>query len=137
MPSSLVIGDAGRTGRHIVGRLRRDGAAVKVLSHNPDRVPDGFEANHSFDNLYGTWEGVNGIANADPAHTRQVNQAGTPFTCLLQNDVNLATPPLSATCHDTTTAMPFDSHFANKPFRIDDFIAPSDTTCPPPGDFSK
>jgi acid phosphatase len=96
-----------------------------------------YEENHSFDNLYGTWEGVNGLANADPAHTTQVSQAGTPFKCLLQNDVNLATPPLSATCHNTTTATPFDSHFANKPFRIDDFIAPSDTTCPPPGDFSK
>jgi uncharacterized protein YbjT (DUF2867 family) len=44
MPSSLVIGGAGRTGRHIVDRLRRDGAAVKVLSRNPDRVPDGVEA---------------------------------------------------------------------------------------------
>lgn len=38
MPSSLVIGGAGRTGRHIVDRLRRDGAAVKVLSRNPDGV---------------------------------------------------------------------------------------------------
>src|ERR687892_232237 len=44
MPSSLVIGGAGRTGRHIVDGLRRDGAAVKVLSRNPDRVPDGVEA---------------------------------------------------------------------------------------------
>jgi uncharacterized protein YbjT (DUF2867 family) len=44
MPSSLVIGGAGRTGRRIVDRLRRDGAAVKVLSRNPDRVPDGVEA---------------------------------------------------------------------------------------------
>lgn len=44
MPSSLVIGGAGRTGRHIVDRLRRDGAAVKVLSRNPDRVPDRVEA---------------------------------------------------------------------------------------------
>jgi acid phosphatase len=96
-----------------------------------------YEENHSFDNLYGGWEGVNGLGDADPAHTTQVNQAGTPFTCLLQDDVNLATPPLSATCRDTTTATPFDSHFTNKPFRIDDFIAPSDTTCPPPGDFSK
>jgi uncharacterized protein YbjT (DUF2867 family) len=38
MPSSLVIRGAGRTGRHIVDRLRRDGAAVKVLSRNPDGV---------------------------------------------------------------------------------------------------
>jgi uncharacterized protein YbjT (DUF2867 family) len=44
MPSTLVIGGAGRSGRHIVDRLRRDGVAVKVLSRNPDRVPDGVEA---------------------------------------------------------------------------------------------
>jgi acid phosphatase len=101
-----------------------------------DRIVVIYEENHSFDNLYGGWERVNGLANADAAHTKQVNQAGTPYTCLLQNDVNLATPPLSATCHDTTTATPFDSHFPNSPFKIDDFIAPTDTTCPPPGDFS-
>src|SRR5919197_26228 len=34
------------------------------------------------------------------------------------------------------TATTFQSHFPNSPFRIDDFIAPTDTTCPPPGDFS-
>jgi acid phosphatase len=100
-----------------------------------ERIVVIYEENHSFDNLYGGWEGVNGLANADPAHTTQVNQAGTPYTCLLQNDVNLAALP--ATCHDATTATPFDSHFHNSPFRIDDFIAPTDTTCPPPGDFSK
>jgi len=96
-----------------------------------------YEENHSFDNLYGGWEGVNGLGDADAAHSTQVNQAGTPYSCLLQNDANLATPPLSATCHDATTATPFDSHFTNDPFRIDDFLAPTDTTCPPPGDFSK
>ena len=96
-----------------------------------------YEENHSFDNLYGRWEGVNGLANADPAHTTQVNQAGTPYTCLKQNDVNLATPPLPATCHDATVTPPFDSAFPNAPFEIDKYIAPSDTTCPPPGDFSK
>ena len=94
-----------------------------------------YEENHSFDNLYGGWEGVNGLRRADAAHTTQVNQAGTPYTCLLQDDVNLTSPPLSATCHDETTTTPFDSHFANNPFRIDDFIHPMDTTCPPPGNF--
>ena len=44
MPSTVVIGGAGRTGRHIVERLLRDGAAVKVLSRNPDHVPDGVDA---------------------------------------------------------------------------------------------
>src|SRR5215210_9212706 len=93
-----------------------------------------YQENHSFDNLYGGWEGVNGIANADPAHTTQVGQSGTPFSCLLQTDVNLTSPdPLPPTCTDTTTGTPFVSHFANAPFRIDDYIKPSDTTCPAPG----
>ncbi len=56
-----------------------------------------YEENHSFDNLYGGWEGVNGLANADAAHTTQVNQAGNAYTCLKQNDVNLHdAPPLPA-----------------------------------------
>jgi phospholipase C len=96
-----------------------------------------YQENHSFDNLYGGWEGVNGLASADPAHTTQVGQTGTPYGCLLQNDVNLTSPdPLSPTCHDATTSTAFDSHFANEPFKIDAFIKPSDTTCPAPGVFA-
>jgi phospholipase C len=96
-----------------------------------------YEENHSFDNLYGGWEGVNGVAKADAAHTTQVNQSGAPFSCLPQRDVNLTAPdPLSVTCTDTTTLTPFVSHFANAPFKIDDFIKPTDTTCPAPGVFA-
>ena len=95
-----------------------------------------YQENHSFDNLYGSWEGVNGLRNARPARTIQVNQAGTPYECLLQNDVNLTAPPLSAICTDTTTGTAFTSHFRNRPFTIDDYIAPTDTTCPPPGVFA-
>jgi phospholipase C len=91
-----------------------------------------YEENHSFDNLYGGWEGVNGLASATPTHTTQINQAGTPFTCLLQLDVNLTSPPQDTACSDATTATPFTSHFVNAPFAIDDFITPADTTCPPP-----
>jgi len=94
-----------------------------------------YEENHSFDNLYGGWEGVNGLANADAAHTTQVNQAGTPYSCLKQNDANLQAPsPLTATCTDSTPGTPggtFVSHFENAPFRIDDYIDAADTTCPP------
>jgi acid phosphatase len=93
-----------------------------------------YQENHSFDNLYGGWEKVDGLRSADAAHTRQVNQAGDPYQCLLQNDVNLTSPPLSPTC--TNTAPPFTSHFTNAPFRIEDYIAPSDTTCPAPGVFA-
>jgi phospholipase C len=91
-----------------------------------------YEENHSFDNLYGGWEGVNGLSNADVAHTTQVGQdaARTPYKCLKQNDLNLASPPLPADkC--TIAADGFASHFTNTWFTIDDFLGPDDTTCPP------
>ncbi len=91
-----------------------------------------YEENHSFDNLYGRWERVNGVAKADRAHAIQVDQNGAPYKCLLQNDVNLATPPLSPNCTDSS----FQSHFPNLPFKIDDYIKPADTTCPHPTDFA-
>ena len=93
-----------------------------------------YQENHSFDNLYGGWERVDGVADADAAHSTQVDQAGAPYTCLLQNDVNLTSPPLAAHCTGTdANGVAFTSHFPNAPFRIDDYIAPSDTTCPAPG----
>ena len=89
-----------------------------------------YEENHSFDNLYGSWEGVNGLPNADATHTRQVGQDGAEYSCLKQNDVNLTTPPLPPTCQDMTTANSFVSHFENAPFAIDEFIPPTANTCP-------
>src|SRR5436853_5891559 len=89
-----------------------------------------YEENHSFDNLYGGWEGVNGRANADASHTMQVDQttARTAYDCLLQNDVNLTSPPLSVTCTNTTP--PFGSHFTNAPFSIEQYIPKEARTCP-------
>jgi acid phosphatase len=92
-----------------------------------------YQENHSFDNLYGRWPGVRGLDSAPRRHTVQVNQQGTPFSCLLQNDVNLASPPLPATCTDQTTGTAFSSRFPNAPFLIDQFIPPTATTCPAPG----
>lgn len=95
-----------------------------------------YEENHSFDNLYGGWEGVNGRSHATSGHTVQITQGGVPYTCLLQNEVNLTAPsPLSATCTDTTTATPFASHFNNQPFSIESYIPASAQTCPQPGVF--
>ncbi|MFL5924911.1 MAG: alkaline phosphatase family protein, partial [Gaiellaceae bacterium] len=100
-----------------------------------------YEENHSFDNLLGGWPGVDGLAR-DPARTPRATQVGpdaarTPWNCLLQLDVNLTSPPLSPVCSGTTPAgVAFDSHFRNRPFPIDAFIAPTDTTCPPPGVFA-
>ncbi len=91
-----------------------------------------YEENHSFDNLYGVWEGVNGLSNADAAHTTQVEQGGTAYACLYQDDVNLQ-PPASATpCETAVNGTPYASLFGNTPFRIDDHLQPSDTTCPQP-----
>ena len=93
-----------------------------------------YQENHSFDNLYGKWEKVDGLRDADVAHTQQVDQAGAPYQCLMQNDVNLTSPPLSPVCTGTdANGNAFTSHFLNAPFQIDDYIAPSDTTCPAPG----
>jgi phospholipase C len=95
-----------------------------------------YEENHSFDNLYGSWEGVNGRANADAAHTLQIGQTTGAYTCLKQNDVNLTSPdPLPASCADTTTATPFVSDFLNAPFSIEQFIPKEARTCPQPGAF--
>jgi acid phosphatase len=75
-----------------------------------------YEENHSFDNLYGGWEGVRVLANADAARTTQVDQNGNPYSCLEQNDVNLA--PLGCNA------------FPNTWWTIDKYFPPSDTTCP-------
>jgi phospholipase C len=100
------------------GAAASAGAGADRLSRI-DHIVVIYQENHSFDNLYGNWEGVNGLRNAPRARTIQVNQAGTPYECLLQNDVNLTSPPLSVRCTDTTTATPFSSHFFNRPFVSD------------------
>src|SRR4051812_6249132 len=78
-----------------------------------------YEENHSFDNLYGGWPRVDGVKQAPVSHTRQVDQAGAPYACLQQKDVNLATRPCSA--------------FPNRPFTIDRFIPATAKTCPRKG----
>ena len=95
-----------------------------------------YEENHSFDNLYGGWEGVNGRANATGSNTLQVDQNGATYTCLLQNDVNLTSPPQPAACSGVTVkGAAYNSSFANAPFNIGTFIPSSARTCPQPGAF--
>jgi phospholipase C len=122
MPTTAAIGDAG-------------GGSSGGKGH-PSTIPGGFkhlvviyEENHSFDNLYGDWGSVNGQAVNGSQSVAQVAQDGTTYDCLPQVDANLASPPLSVTCTDT--AHNVASHFANSTFTIDDFISPTDTTCPP------
>jgi phospholipase C len=136
----------------LVGGLLAGAAAMAVASAHPTASPDEdgrtdklsamahivviYEENHSFDNLYGGWEGVNGRANADAFHTVQLGQTGTAYSCLKQVDVNLTSPPLAGDCADSTTSSPFASHFPNAPFAIEPFIPPSARTCPQPGVFA-
>jgi acid phosphatase len=101
-----------------------------------------YQENHSFDNLYGLWgkvrgKAVNGLNNVNPAHLIQVrSDNSTPYNCLLQNDLNLTSPtPLATTCTDNTGTS-FQSAFTNAPFKIDDYIAATDTTCAAPGVFA-
>jgi hypothetical protein len=96
-----------------------------------------YEENHSFDNLWGRWPGVDGLAG-DPARTptqTQVDRNGQPFDCLLQDDVNLTTSAdpapnggLSPSC-STNPSAAYNSHFPNQVFDIGAFITRQDTTC--------
>lgn len=135
-----------------VAALTAVGPLTAASSATPDRHGHGgpsmlghykhivviYEENHSFDNLYGSWGSVNrqqvdGLASAEQVRTTQVAQNGDAYGCLLQNDVNLTSPsPLPTTCVDTAHGVPA-SHFTNDPFTIDNYIAPADKTCPPPG----
>ena len=116
----------------------------------PGTLPGGYkhlvviyEENHSFDNLYGTWGPVNGkasdgLAQATTAQRTQVAQDGTAYGCLLQNDVNLASPsPVPSSCSDPAHGISA-SGFSNGPFTIDNTIKHEDHTCaiPVPGVFS-
>lgn len=91
-----------------------------------------YEENHSFDNIYGHWgdvggQRVDGLQWTPNSRTKQVNQAGNRYRCLPQDDVNLTSPPLSPIDCGGEPA----SHFPNKPFLVDNYIAPGDKTCPP------
>ena len=88
-----------------------------------------YEENHSFDNLYGGWEGVNGRANADAAHTTQVDQAGHAVQ-LSEAERRESGGALPSACTDS--AHWFTSAFTNTWFMIDPLIPATATTCPPP-----
>jgi acid phosphatase len=95
----------------------RGDSALSRISH----IVVIYQENHSFDNLYGSWEGVNGLSQADAEQTIQMGQNGVAYTCLKQNEPLLAAA-LPKDCVDTTTGTTFTSHFTNAPFTIDSYI---------------
>jgi acid phosphatase len=108
--------------------------AAPAKGSSIDHIVVIYEENHSFDNLFSGWEGVNGLAGATPQ--AQVAPDGTVLPCLPQVDVNLASPPLPVTCSGSVGATTINSAFTNAPFTIDDYVGPDDTTCPAPGVFA-
>src|SRR5438045_1293389 len=83
--AAVVTATAGPAGARKAKRLSRVEHIVVI-----------YEENHSFDNLYGGWEGVNGRRNARAERTVQRDQFGHALECLPQVDVNLTAPdPLS------------------------------------------
>jgi phospholipase C len=130
--AGLAVAAISATGA--AGGKHDDGSAKKLdkIQH----IVVVYEENHSFDNLYGGWEGVNGRSNADAARTNQIAQNGLLYNCLLQNDVNLTSPPQPADCTDTSTGATVTSHFSNAPFPIEKYIPKDARTCPQPGVFA-
>jgi acid phosphatase len=102
-----------------VGRANAAGAQKKLSEIKHFVVI--YQENHSFDNLYGHWPGVDGLRKAPKSKTTQVDQYGTPYKCLLQNDRVLSSPPLPNSCGGGTDAggKHFDSAFPNQPFSFD------------------
>jgi acid phosphatase len=86
-----------------------------------------YEENHSFDNLYGLWPGVDGIGSpaSSTANQTQVDTSGVAYSCLKQNDSHLTSPPLAVTCNDPGG---FTSAFKNQIFAIDPYISQSQKT---------
>jgi len=119
------------TGGSTVGAERGGNAApLSAIDH----IVVIYEENHSFDNLFGLWPGVDGLSNkpANTPRSGQVDTSGKALNCLLQKDVNLTSPPLAGSDCTLPDGSTVQSAFANAPFKIDDYIAPTDTTCPPP-----
>jgi phospholipase C len=107
--------------------------AVSASSHPADRfqrvrhIVVIYQENHSFDNLWGGWPGVDGLTGHLPT---QVAQDGRPLQCLPQTDVNLTSPPLTPACTVTLAdGKVLPSHFPPGPFPIDQYIPPSAPTC--------
>ena len=117
------------TGPALGSAQARDGdSKLRAINH----IVVIYQENHSFDNLFGNWEGVNGRSSAPGEKTLQHRQGDGSYACLLQQDVNLKSPPLPADC----TGEAYASHFANAPFDIEAFIPMTARTCPQPGVFA-
>src|SRR5438445_2192985 len=135
----MAAPDQRRTAIVAVVLLGAMALAVGLVSASSPPAPDPFrrvrhivviyQENHSFDNLWGGWPGVDGLTGHLPT---QVAQDGRPLACLPQTDVNLTSPPLTPVCTATLAdGKQVPSHFRAGPFPIDEYIPPAAATCFP------
>jgi LPXTG-motif cell wall-anchored protein len=90
------------------------GSPARAQSPNPiNHIVVIYLENHSFDNLYGTFPGANGIANAGAAAT-QVDKEGNLYATLPQ-PTNTSVRPVGPDAR-------FPANLPNKPFNIDQFV---------------
>jgi phospholipase C len=81
-----------------------------------------YEENHSFDNLYGSFPGAQGLANATTAEMTQMDKQGKPYDTL--------PAPLAAAVGPAPRQPDprFPADLANKPFMINNFVSTDDKT---------
>ena len=114
-----------KTNRGILGAFGMLAMGLTIFSckKTPGTTDDGINKvnhvvviyleNHSFDNLYGQFAGANGLSNATPGNTIQLDSSGTAYTFL---------PAIPG-----TTAFP--TNLANTYFNIDQYV-PADQETP-------
>ena len=90
-----------------------------------------YQENHSFDNLYGGWEGVNGLGRADRRTRRRSTRTASRTTACCRTTSTSTSPPLPADC--TTHGTPSRATSATGRSRSTTTSRPTDTTCPAPG----
>lgn len=94
----------------LAGPARAQPAGLRQI----DRIVVIFLENRSFDNLFGLFPGANGIAQARPEKTVQVDREGRPYAVL---------PPVMDTHAKPPVPDPrFPPNLPNRPFLIDGYV---------------
>jgi LPXTG-motif cell wall-anchored protein len=94
--------------------LSTAGAPALAQSPNPiNHIVVIYLENHSFDNLYGTFPGANGLLNAGATAT-QVDSAGVAYATLPQ--------PINTSVKPAKPDERFPANLPNKPFNIDQYV---------------
>ena len=95
---------------------KKNNSAKKASINDVNHVVVIYMENHSFDNLYGSFAGANGLSNATTALSTQIDvSTGNPYTYL---------PP-----GQTPNPSAFPTTLPNKPFNIDQYL-PNDVENP-------